>query len=68
MFGKHDCRKHGHRFEPRYDMIPPENINRLHATVDGACRITEILTKKIYVHDICTRCGLIVPRESRKVV
>lgn len=62
MFGKHDCEKHGHKFEPRYDTIPPDYPSRLDTTIYGACRYIEVLTKKIYVHDICTKCGLIKKR------
>jgi hypothetical protein len=52
----------GCKFEGRFDSVPPEKINDIRTTVDGALRFVAAMTKKIYVHDICVRCGKIIKR------
>ncbi len=50
----HDCKIHGHRFSPRYDTTidpdEPEDLPEL----------------RVYVCDICIRCGSVVKRGNRK--
>lgn len=57
---KHDCKKHGHRYEARFDSVFPT-----HLELEGSSpAIVEALKTKTYVHDICTRCGDIKRRQS----
>lgn len=52
----HNCEKDGHRFEARYDEIPIGG-SLSGCWPDQAVEIIKANTKKIYVKDICTRCG-----------
>lgn len=55
----------GHcNFIPRYDRIPPQRTGDLLA--DGMMLNSEIeaRTKRIYVCDVCTRCGKVIKREA----
>ncbi len=48
-----------HQYEPRYDLILPDKRDTFWETTLG---VTETLKNKIYVMDICTRCGNQVKR------
>lgn len=58
----HNCDKHGHKFEARYNIIPPsaESLGGVNGTAGGVALFIEKLTKEEYIHDICTKCGKIV--------
>lgn len=57
----HDCKTDGHRTEARYH----DQLNKI--IMD---RFTELegnlnqLRERIYVHDICTRCGAIFQKKD----
>ena len=54
---KHNCKTDGHNFQPRYDEKPRDcnfKAERL-----GSDKIRDILTYKVYVHDVCQYCGKI---------
>lgn len=62
---KHDCMKHGHRFEERFDSQPSNKGIELERGTNEALRIvTEHNTIKTYVQDICVRCGDVVKRDQ----
>jgi hypothetical protein len=44
-----------HKFEPRYDEIKTENLVGVHVLPSHT---------KIYVHDVCVKCGKIATRTS----
>lgn len=54
----HNCEKHGHRFEGRYDKSPASDKGLdYEGSQDFLLEYIKANTKKIYVKDICTRCG-----------
>lgn len=58
---KHDCSKHGHRFEARYS----QELSDLFRNGFTAERISPEKLKKIlfcqkYVYDVCVKCGKII--------
>ncbi len=57
----HNCEKHGHKYEPRFDHITP-TINRCENIDSYVVNMVRALTRKIYVKDICTRCGKVIER------
>lgn len=60
------CESLGHLFEPRYDEKPREfNANcTFNGTVES---VREALVVRVYVRDVCTRCGKTVERVALKV-
>ncbi|HDR9497071.1 TPA: hypothetical protein QDC06_000258 [Burkholderia cepacia] len=55
----------GCKFEARYDKIPPSDS--LVDAVSWSFSAQEIIasaTKKIYIADVCTRCGKVIKRED----
>lgn len=46
----------GHKMRPRYNRVFPENVCEIIAKSDLRQRI-EAYQNKIYLHDICERCG-----------
>ena len=60
---KHDCNKHGHRFEARYLEEPNKVLLDKLQSVSGNLR--DILIIKKYIYDICIRCGKIVKEEKK---
>ncbi len=53
----------GHRFEPRFDERPSEPVSMLFDGVERASAqaVREMLrsnTIRVYVCDVCTRCGV----------
>lgn len=56
------CKIFGHKMQPRYHSKPvPGSSYRGHWTAEDI----EATKTKIYVHDICARCGLIIKGESK---
>jgi hypothetical protein len=51
----------GCKFEARYDRIPPEQRKDVFAPWQSTNEINA-RTKRIYVHDVCIRCGEMVKR------
>jgi hypothetical protein len=54
----------GHRYEARYDEVPmPIDFNNV--DVDGITPwdLRDLMIHRVYVHDICVRCGDVVTRE-----
>lgn len=57
------CKDGVHKYEPRYDMQPPNRIGDYEGCASGLEDTIKALTKKIYVHDICVKCGNIIKAE-----
>lgn len=56
----HDCKKHGHYFEAKYDE------GAITLNVKGEGNIIDAIDKakpRMYVHDICVYCGHVIKRE-----
>ncbi|MFL9904689.1 hypothetical protein PQR71_42290 [Paraburkholderia fungorum] len=51
----------GCKFEARFDRIPPEQRKDIFAPYQMIEEINA-RTKRIYVHDVCVRCGKTVKR------
>ena len=49
------CKDGVHKFEARYSYIPYEK--KLEAVL---VTHSELFNQKVYVHDICTKCGKII--------
>ena len=60
MFGK-GCKDGVHKFEARFDRIP---INQTVEQLFWQSPLWDQPVKKIYVHDICVRCGKAVKRDG----
>lgn len=64
MLFKHNCEKHGHKFEPRYrERANPifSNLNVIESVLTEDLR--ELVVLKIYICDVCKYCGKVVNRE-----
>ena len=63
---KHDCQKHGHKYEARYDCSAAVigDLAGLKTSVDAALQAIEKTRSKTYVRDICTHCGHTIEREK----
>jgi len=63
---RHDCTKHGHRFQARYDRWPNGALGISSLKADSLSTrgdlLTEMVTERRYVHDVCVRCGKVVSR------
>ena len=59
---KHDCTKHGHRYEARFDKRLPADIpqNRLMLFLADEIKAMQNI---VYVRDICVRCGHVIERK-----
>ena len=55
----HDCFVHGHRFEGRHDHVSPGFMDRV-----TRIRGNEIPKDRIYVRDVCVRCGATIERNQ----
>ena len=55
----------GCNFEARYDRLPPQRTGDILA--DGFMLVSEIQarTRRVYVCDVCTRCGRTVERGAK---
>lgn len=57
------CDEGVHRFEPRYDHYPPEGkLGSMEGSEYAITSIIETLTKKVYIKDVCCRCGKEIAR------
>jgi hypothetical protein len=55
----------GHHYEARYDITPPDmSADALDGTVNGICRVLDAASTKLYVADVCTRCGNVVNKQE----
>ncbi len=59
-----------HRFEPRYDERPSEPVSKLfnegvRASAQTAADMIRGNTIRVYVGDVCVRCGLMTKREAQ---
>ena len=65
----HDCEKKGHKLEARYDLVLPAHMSEtMLDEIMCLARDVEELKNKIYVHDVCTKCGLTISRNSNSNV
>jgi len=67
LWGPHDCKKHGHDYQPRYDeMLDPRlsgaSLASLFRSTYPEKKIYDVLSTRIYVKDICNYCGDVVER------
>lgn len=54
----------GHAFSFRYDALPPEDTpSGTFNFTSEAVEMAQMLTKQVYVCDVCTRCGAMSKRE-----
>lgn len=53
----------GCKFEPRYDTIPSGEIN-VKGSSRAATDLIQAAARRIYVRDVCTRCGHTIEREA----
>jgi len=52
------CRRGWHKFQPRYDTEPPERpLPSVSTWGTNLVEYIDALSRKTYVHDVCTRCG-----------
>ena len=57
------CNVFSHSFEARYDEVPNElAMNARSGATDN--QIRALLYRRVYVKDVCTRCGETVERNS----
>ena len=56
------CADGVHKFEARYDVIPPkvEQFSGIKTSIYGLIDAVKIFTRKKYIRDICVKCGKIV--------
>lgn len=54
----------GCKFEGRYDEIPPDRCPQFEGSEEQFAVAIRALTKRIYVGDVCVRCGKTVPRSE----
>ena len=59
---KNRCDKENHKLEPRYDEIPMPQPGGFEITNCSLEQVRRLLIRKVYVHDICVRCGKVVRR------
>jgi hypothetical protein len=59
---KHDCKKHGHRFEARYseEATGVELSNAYGTGVEAMKLVRDLMVLKVYECDICRYCGKII--------
>ena len=63
MFKKNGCYHGSHKFEPRYDeKMNPNNLNISGMSVHSASEARKLIYYKVYVHDICVKCGKTIKR------
>jgi len=62
----HDCQKHGHRYEARYD-LGAADLSQFE-DFRGSNKSLEALRKKTYIHDICVRCGDVIKNKPPLVI
>lgn len=52
----------GCKFEARYDTVPPDDVGHFKGTHAGLIATIQALSKRVYVRDICVRCGKTIER------
>lgn len=57
------CEKKGHKFRARYDEKPNEQLIGILKSFKSGIDGRSLLYYKVYVYDICVRCGKIIKRE-----
>ena len=55
----------GCKFEPRYDLSPAD-MSRLGKVSNAQPEHLDKFRTKTYVHDVCVRCGKVIPRDERE--
>ncbi len=50
-----------HKFEPRYDEVPVGDLKIESSSVSTEA-LRMLLTRKVYVCDVCVQCGAVVRR------
>lgn len=64
----HDCSKHGHEYEARYDSRPSGQKSTIErGTLEALRLMLEHNAIKTYVQDVCVKCGDIKKRSSSNV-
>lgn len=62
----YNCKKNRHKYRPRYDRLENKFLERFEFRGFGGKRAAkELLYNKIYLYDICEKCGKIINREHR---
>jgi len=51
-----------HKFQARYDFVAPEWFNRLSELTKIRGSLRDHAYEKVYVRDVCTRCGEVIDR------
>lgn len=64
-FWDHKCGESNHRFEPRYDRIPPEQI-QTSALIFNEEEFIQAQIKRVYICDVCVRCGKVTGAREAK--
>jgi hypothetical protein len=61
----HNCEKKGHKLEARYDLTMPTHMSETMLD-EVMCLVRDVseLKDKVYVRDICTKCGFTVSRND----
>ena len=52
------CKDGAHKFEPRYNTIPPVVPTPYEGSLYGMVTLINAATRKEYVRDVCVKCGL----------
>lgn len=65
-----DCRRFGKlfggcKFVARYD-YDPKDIDHYNGSITAFIELAEAMTKRVYVKDICVRCGKTIDRQEQK--
>lgn len=61
MFNRPKCSDGAHKFEARYDE-KPGNVEIRSVRGVSAADLRELMLLRVYVHDICVKCGKVVTR------
>lgn len=57
IFRTKSCGDYNHRFQPRYNTIPPNADIEVKGSSYACIEYIKALTKSVYVHDVCVKCG-----------
>lgn len=68
-----DCTQKGRliggcRFEARFDETPPDQVKFDRATTEGAVAIIRASIRRVYVREVCIRCGATIERQGASAV
>ena len=64
MLGRKTCSDGCHRFEPRFNEVPNKDVKVSKSGPWSPNEIRPLLYYKVYVYDICTRCGKVIKAQS----